>query len=132
MEQATSLTDRFETARGRVEEEIERVQKQIQTRRKQLEKQLNASRKDFEKQTRKQVRELRKSPVVKDLTKFADEANRQIEGAFETVLAALQIASKHDVDRIDRKLTKINKRLKDIERARQGNGRASTPPVARV
>jgi len=135
VEQATSFTDRIESARGRLDDEIGRVQKQIQTRRKQIErqintgrknfeKQLNTSRKSFEKQTRKQVKEIRRSQVVQEVERLGTEVNRQIEGVFERVLGVLQIASKTDVDRIDRKLTKLNKRLKDMERGRKTNGQS--------
>ncbi len=144
VEQATSFSGRIESARGRLDDEIGRVQKQIRTRRKQFEKQLNSGRKNLEKQlnsgrknlekqltsgrknlekqTRKQVKELRKNTMVQEIERIGGEANRQIEGVFERVLSVLQIASKTDVDRIDRKLTKLNKRLKDMERSRKGNG----------
>ncbi len=155
VEQATSFTDRIESARGRIDDEIGRVQKQIQARRKQIEKQINtgrkqiekqintgrksfekqltssrksfekqltSSRKSFEKQTRKQVKDLRQSPVVQEVERIGGEVNRQLEGVFDRLLGVLQIASKNDVDRIDRKLTKLNKRLKDMERSRKTNG----------
>ncbi len=133
VEQATSFTDRIESARGRIDSEIGRVQKQIQARRKQIEKQINtgrksfekqltSSRKSFEKQTRKQVKDLRRSPVVQEVERIGGEVNRQLEGVFERLLGVLQIASKTDLDRIDRKLTKLNKRLKDMERSRKTNG----------
>ena len=146
VEQATSFTDRIESARGRIDDEIGRVQKRIQARRKQLEKQINtgrksvekqintgrksfekqltSSRKSFEKQTRKQVKDLRRSPVVQEVERIGGEVNRQLEGVFERLLGVLQIASKTDVDRIDRKLTKLNKRLKDMERSRKTNGQS--------
>jgi hypothetical protein len=132
MEQVTSLADRFESARERIDEEVERVQKEIQARRKRFEKQLNTGRKNIEKQTRKQVKQLRQISLVKELEKLRDEANRRIEEAVESVLGALQIASKGDVDRIDRKLSKINKRLKDMERTRKTNGQSATSPVAQA
>jgi hypothetical protein len=134
-EQATTLVDRFDTARGRIDEEVQRVQKEIKTRRKRIEKQIASGRKNIEKQTRKQVKQLqgdlKKNSVVQQLERAADEAGRQVEGVFEAILGALQIASKGDVNRIDRKLTKLNKKLKDIERARKGNGQAPGP-VAQV
>ena len=125
------IAERFDNARERIDEEISRVQKEIQSRRKRLEKQLTSSRKSFEKQTRKQVKQIRKSSLVQQFEKASDEAGRQIENALEGILGALQIASKGDVDRIDRKLNKLTKRLKDIERARKGNGQAPSQ-VAQV
>ena len=130
-EQMTSFADRFDTARERIDDEIQRVQREISTRRKRLERQLSSGRKTFEKQTRKQVKqirgELRRNPLVRELERFQDGVGRQLEGAFETVLGAFQIASKSDVQRIDRKLTKLTKRLKEIERGRKSNGQAQAP-----
>jgi hypothetical protein len=127
-DQATSIAERFDTARGRIDEEVQRVQKQIQARRKQLERQLTSSRKSIEKQTRKQVKQLRgelsRSSVVQQLERIREDAGRQLEGALETMLGVLQIASKGDVQRIDRKLSKLNKKLKEMERTRRTNGQA--------
>ena len=129
-QQATSFVDeageRITAARERVDAEITRIQKDLSTRRKKIEKQLNTSRKNIEKQTRKQVRQLekdlRKSEVVKTLESWRGQVENLLEETLEGVLGALQVASKSDVQKIDRKLTKLNKRLKDIERARQTNG----------
>ena len=135
-EQVTSFVDeaneRFTAARERVDSEVQRIQKELQTRRKKIERQINTSRKNFEKQTRKQVKQIekdiRKSEVVKALDGWRSQAGQAIEDTFEGVLGAFQIASKHDIQKIDRKLTKLTKRLKDIERGRQANGRARMTP----
>lgn len=128
--------DRIQTAtdhaRERVDEEVQKVQKEFQARRKQVEKQLTSRRKSFEKETRKQVKQFRtdieKSSVVRELQRLQGEASKQLESTFEALLATLRVASQTDLKRIDRKLTKINKRLKNIERAKTSNGR--TPPVS--
>ena len=131
-EQATSFVDeaseRFTAARERVDSEVQRIQKELQTRRKKLEKQLTSSRKNIEKQTRKQVKqiekELRTSQVVKTLEDWRSQANEAIEDGFESLLGTLRIASQNDVKKIDRKLTNLTKRLKDVESARRANGHA--------
>ena len=133
-EQATTLTDRFDSARERIDEEIQRVQRQIQTRRKRLEKQISSGRKSIEKQTRKQVkqleRDLRKNPVVKRFDRFQADATKQIESALTSVLGALRIASTSDVRQVDRKIARLNKKLKDMERERATNGKQ--PPPAQL
>jgi uncharacterized coiled-coil protein SlyX len=137
-QQATSFVDeageRITAARERVDSEISRIQKDLATRRKKIEKQLNSSRKSLEKQTRKQVKQiekdLRKSDVVKTLEGWRGQVEDLIEETLEGVLGALQVASKSDVKKIDRKLSKLTKRLKDIERARQTNGAEASPPPA--
>ncbi len=135
-EQATTIADRFDTARERIDEEVQRVQKELRTRRRRIEKQITSGRKSFEKQTRKQVKQLRgdlsRNSVVREIERARDEAARQLEGAFEAVLGAFQIATKGDVERIDRKLTKLNKKLKDIDRARKTNGKQPPTSVAQV
>ena len=137
-QQATRFVDeageRITAARERVDSEISRIQKDLATRRKKIEKQLNTSRKNFEKQTRKQVKQiekdLRKSDIVKTLESWRSQAESLVEETLEGVLGALQVASKSDVKKIDRKLTKLTKRLKDIERTRQTNGSEASPPAA--
>jgi len=137
-EQATSFVDeageRITAARERVDSEISRIQKDLAGRRKKIEKQISTSRKSFEKQTRKQVKqiekEIRTSEVVKTLEGWRSQAESLLEETFEGVLGALQVASKNDVKKIDRKLTKLTKRLKDIERARQTNG--TTAPTSQA
>ena len=136
-EQATSFVDegreRLHAARERIDEEVQRVQKELQTRAKKIERQFETGRKNFEKQTRKQVRQIekdiRKSPIVKQLDRLRGRAGQVVEETLDGVFGVLQVASKSDVKKIDRKLTKLTKRLKDIERARQSNGRAQTPPL---
>jgi hypothetical protein len=129
-EQATGFVqegvDRFNAARDRLDDELQRVQKDLTARRKRLEREIGSRRKSFEKQTRKQVKqirsELKSNWFVKRAEDLRSEATRQIEGVRESVLQVLSVASKHDVQKIDRKLTKIHKRLKDIERVRSTNG----------
>ena len=137
-EQVTSFVDeaneRFTAARERVDSEVQRIQKDLQTRRKQLEKQITSSRKSFEKQTRKQVKQiekdLRANSIVKTLEDWRCQANQALEDGVVGVLDALQIASKNDLKKIDRKITKLTKQLKDVQRVRTTNGRATTPPQA--
>ena len=122
--------ERFREAFGSLDGEFQRVQKRIQTGRKSLEKQLKNGRRDFERQTRKQVKKLqaeaRKSPVMKRARSFQSDATQTLEKGFDRVLGVFQIATRSDINRIDRKLNQINRKLKDIERARRSNGGAST------
>jgi len=137
-QQATSFVqegvDRFNEARERIDAEVQRVQKELKTRRKKVERQFKSSRNRLEKQTRKQVKqiekELQKNTLVKRAEELRDQASRQVESVVDSVLNALQIASKTDLQKIDRKLTKVNKKLREIEDTRKTNGRQ--PPAAQV
>jgi TolA-binding protein len=119
-------------ARDRVEEEVQKVQKELTARRKKVEKQLSSRRKKVEQKTRKQVKQLRsdieKNPVVKELTRLRGEASKRVESTVDTVLGALQIASQSDLKKIDRKLSRISKRLKEIEES--GKPGEAPRPVA--
>ncbi len=129
-EQTSSFVDeageRFTAARERVDSEVSRIQKELATRRKRIER-----------QTRKQVnqieKDIRTSEVVKTLESWRGRAASLLEHTVRGGLGALQIASKNDVQKIDRKLTKLTKRLREIERTRQTNGAAAplaeTPPA---
>ncbi len=120
--------DRFNAAFERIDEERLRLQKQVQARRKSFEKQITSGRRDFEKRTRKQVKrlrtELRRYTVVKRAERLQADARRRIEERVDGFLGLLSIASRSDLERIDRKLDRISRKLKEIEQPRRGNGAA--------
>ncbi len=107
--------DRVQSAVRSVEDEFERLQKQFGKRRKQLER---------EAQKRvKQIRtEIRKQPLVKRAESLRGDARKQIETGVETILATLQIASRGEVQRLDRKLGQINRKLSQLEKGKRHNG----------
>ena len=116
--------DRFRDAVGSLEDEFQRVQKQVRARRKKLEKSLESRRKDIEKRTRKLRRDIERSEPVKRLEALRRDAGKQLEQGVVDVLGALQIASKHDVQRIDRKISQLNKKLKEMERAKRSTAKS--------
>jgi ribosomal protein L16 Arg81 hydroxylase len=127
--------DRVREAFGSIEDEAQRVQKRVQkelkTRRRDLEKQLNSNRKDFEKRTRKVRTEIRKNATFKRLESLRKDVTKQLEGGVENVLGSFSIASKTDVQRIDRKLSQLNKKLKEMERTRTAKPKATPVEAAR-
>jgi hypothetical protein len=127
--------DRFRDAFGNLEDELERVQKQIRSRRRKLEKRLetnrsaiekriSSGRKDLEKRTRKIREEVRKNRAFQRLEGIRKDATRRYEEGVESFLALLQIASKGDLERIDRKLSQLSRKLKEIEQQKKANGQA--------
>ena len=115
-----------------VAESIDRVQEVIQSVGDEfgrLQGQFQDRRKDLESQTQKHVKKLRKDlskqPLWKRADTFRRDATRQIEQRIEDALGALQIASTADMKKIDRKLTGISKRLKEIETRAKANGGAA-------
>jgi hypothetical protein len=117
--------DRFREMFGTFESEFERVQKDLKARRRLLERRFDAGRKDFEKRARKVRKDLRKNPTFKRLDGLRREATRQLEQGAGVVLSALQIASKRDVQRIDRKLNQLGRKLKELERTKRTNGQGA-------
>ena len=111
--------DRVREAVDSIDGEFQRVQKRIQAQRKAFEKRVVRQRTEIEKRTRKEVKriqtEIRKNPVMKRAQSIADDATRQVEQGVERFLGTFQIASKSDVQRIDRKLTQVKKQLKALE-----------------
>ncbi len=113
------------------DDEFQRVQKELSTRRKSLEKEFATKRKSVEKRTRKELKriqsELKKSPIVKRADAVRKDITKRVEARVDTLLGLMQVASKSDVQRINKKLTTLNRRLKAIESSRKTNG--SSPSI---
>lgn len=111
----------FQSAVDSIEQEFQRWQKEFQTRSKSLEKQLEKSRRQFETQGRKQIKrfnaEVRKNPYVKRAETLRKNARREFESRMEDLLSAFQIASKGEIERVDRKLRTLAKKLAEFEKA---------------
>lgn len=128
-EQASLMQEGVDRFREAFESlDLDRVQRRLSQRRKRIEKQLASGRRSWERRTRKQVKrvqsELRKNPLVKRVQSLQKDAARQFESAVDGILSNLRIASRRDVDRLDRKLGQISRKLKDLERTRRTNGEA--------
>jgi len=124
--------DRVREAVDSIDSEFQRVQKRLQAQRRSIEKRISKQRSEIEKRTRKEVKrlqtEIRKNPVVKRAQSIADDASRQVEQGVERFLGTFQIASKSDVQRIDRKLAQLRKQLKALESKKKAP--ASSAPSA--
>jgi polyhydroxyalkanoate synthesis regulator phasin len=111
-----------------VDDEFQRVQKELNTRRKSLEQEFATRRKTVEKRTRKELKriqsELKKNPIVKRADSVRKDVSKQVETRVDALLGLMQVASRSDVQRINKKLTTLNRRLKAIEDSRKTNGSA--------
>jgi septation ring formation regulator EzrA len=96
--------DRVREAVASIEDDIEHVQKRMQ-------KEWKVRRKAIEKH-------------VKRAQGAVDDATKQFEQGVDNVLKVLHVASQRDLSRIDRKLNQINRKLRDLEKPKQGNGSA--------
>ncbi len=120
-EQATLVkngVDRFQSAFRSIDQEVQRLQKQLRTRRRSIEKRT-------QKQVDRVLGEIRKNSFAKRARALRVDAVRQIENSVGNVLGVLSIASKNDIHRIDRKLTQLNRKLRDIEKTKGSNSEAA-------
>ena len=113
------------------DDEFQRVQKELSARRKSLERDFAAKRKTVEKRTRKELKriqsELKKNPIVKRADAARKDVTKRVETRVDALLGLMQVASRSDVQRINKKLTTLNRRLKAIEDRRKTNG--SSPSI---
>lgn len=107
--------DRVRDAMDSIEGEIEKVQKDLRARRRRVEKRLDSGRRDLEKRARRLGRELRKNGTVKQVESLRKRATDQIEERVDDVLSALQIASKSDLQRMNRKIGQLNRRIRELD-----------------
>lgn len=117
-----------------VDDEFQRVQKQLRARRRSLEREFATRRRTVERRTRKELKriqsELKKNPIVMRAESVRKDVSKQVESSVDALLGMIQVASRADVQRINRKLNTLNRRLKAIEDSRKTNG--STPSIETV
>ena len=118
VDQQPQIEKRLETGRKEIE-------KRFGSQRKEIEKRIETQRKQFEKRTQKLRNELEKYPAVKRLETIRKDATKQFEQSVTGVLNRLQIASKSDLDRIDRKISAINKQMKEMGRRKRSTSDAT-------
>jgi DNA anti-recombination protein RmuC len=120
------LSDAFQS----LDHEFQRVQKQLSTRRKSIEKTISTTRKSVEKRTRTELSrfqsEVKKHPLLKRADSLVNEATNQLESGASSLLRLLQVPSRSDIARIDKRLSALSRRVKEIEKARKTNGASRT------
>jgi hypothetical protein len=110
-----SADKEFQRLQRRVKTQRRTIERRIDKQRKNIEKQAKKQAKTFEKQAQKQIKEFRKNDLVKRAETFGKDVQAQIESGLESVLGVFQVATKSDVQRIDRKLNRISRKLKELE-----------------
>jgi len=111
---------RVRTAAESLDHRFRRLQKRFDVQRKSFEKRIESQRKAIERRTQRQLERLlirvRESKLAHRAGTLREDAAQRLETGASALLGALQIASKGDLDRIDRKLSQLTRKLKDIER----------------
>ena len=113
--------DRVQTAWKSMEKEVQKVQKQFEDRgadlNKRAEKQIKQLQKDFEAYPGiKRARSLG-DDIKKEIDGRMNWVSEQVETSVTNLLAGMQIASRSEINKLDRKLNRINRRLKAIDKA---------------
>jgi len=102
-----------------VDDEFQRIQRDLSARRKSLEKELATKRKTVEKRTRKELKriqsELKKNPIVKRADAVRKDVGKQVETGVDNLLGLMQVATSSDISRLNKKLNALSRRLKEIE-----------------
>lgn len=113
MAQANVLQDGIDRFQGAV--------KEIDKRYKQLQKQADKRRKAFEKNAEQRVKrirtELRKNPVLKRAEDMREEAASQFEERYDQMLQLFRVATQSEVQRLERKVAQLNRKVRELERA---------------
>ena len=117
--------DQVREAVRRVDQGFRRIQKQVETRRRRLAKEVTSRRHSFEKRAQREFgriqKQIQKQPIVKRAEALRADASERIERGVSTFLDVLPIATKSDVERIDRKVSALGRKLKEIEKAQGGS-----------
>ncbi len=105
--------DQIQEAMRLVDRRFRRLQRDLTTRRRRLERQVASRRRALERTARRQVTRLRKVGLVQRAEALREEAGRQVGQIFES----LPLATKGELRRIDRKVSALNRKVRELERA---------------
>lgn len=108
--------DRFNDALRNFDDQIQDLRDRVDERRHRVEKQARKLRSTIEKRVRQSPIYRRAEQVRKDIDRQVDDARSQVFGAFG-------LATQADIDRLNRKLNVISKRVNEIQK------QAERPPV---
>jgi hypothetical protein len=120
--------DQVREAVRRVDKGFRRIQKQVETRRRRLAKEVTSRRREIEKRAQKELgrvqKQIQKQPLVKRAEALRADVSERIEGAVSTFLDVLPNATKAEIERIDRKVSALGRKLKEIEKVHGGSAEA--------
>ena len=121
--------DQIRDAVRRADRELKKIQKRVETRRRSLAKQVTSRRRTIEKRAQKELdrlqKQIQRQPLVKRAEALRADAQERIERGVSTILGSLPIATRSEIERIDRKVSALGRKLKEIEKAQGGNAEAA-------
>jgi polyhydroxyalkanoate synthesis regulator phasin len=108
--------DRVQSAFQSLDKEYRRLQRTADKRRKEFERRA-------ERQLRRFQSELRKNPLVKRaegvrarVDEARGEAREAVVHRLESLLGALHVATRTEIEKLDRRLAQLNKKVRDLEK----------------
>jgi uncharacterized protein YPO0396 len=110
--------DWIQNAVDSVEEEFQKLQKNVLRRRKSLEKQA-------QKRVKRVQTELRKSPVVKRAQTLRKDFNQQFEDRIDGLFGVFPYAKREDVAKLERKVSQLTRKLNQLEKANKASKAAA-------
>lgn len=117
--------DQIKQVVRRADRELKKIQKQVETRRRTLAKEVTTRRRLIEKQAQRGIARIQKQiqsqPLLKRAEALRVDATERIERGVTSILDVLPIATKSEIDRIDRKVSALGRKLKEIEKAQGGS-----------
>ncbi len=103
------VTDRVESTVKNIEKDLKDLQKRAERRRKTFERETDKRVKRFQK-------EFDKSPIVKRARAFQKDAQKRFDDGVDQVLGTLRIASQGDMAKLERKVTQLNRKVRELEK----------------
>ena len=115
------LQKRADQGRKQIEQRAQRQVKRLQSELKKspLMKRAEEQRRLLERRARKLGTELRNSSAVKRAESLRKDAETRIEGQLETFFGLLRIASTNEINRLERKVDQLNRKLRELEKSAQ-------------
>jgi hypothetical protein len=121
--------DQIRLAVRRADRELKRFQKQVETRRRRIAKEVTTRRRTIEKRAQRELERLQKQlqsqPLVKRAEAIRADAQERLERGVSTILESFPHATRSENERIDKKVTALGRKLKEIEKAQGGSAEAA-------
>ena len=109
--------DQIQSAVRVLDRRFRRLQRQLTTRRRRLGRQVTSRRRALERRAQRQISRLRRQRLVKRAEALREDVTRQVEQGLSGLFETLPLATKRDVQRIDRRVSQLNRKLRDLEQA---------------
>jgi polyhydroxyalkanoate synthesis regulator phasin len=113
--------DRFQETFKDVDRQVQRVRRELARRRRSLEREIQKRRADLEKLAGRQVRrlrtELRRSPAFRRAESLQAGARQRLERQIDQVRSAIPVASRGDVESLERKIAGLTRRVRQLEKS---------------